>query len=141
MRHDRQDTISRDALLLAMEYRTAAEEDLYCVEKMREDCFESPHNACMLAARASEKFIKSKLLLTGADFSWIHDQTTLVNLFGDFDRKERAIEIAAQLSIYAINANYPSSVRTHIGREEASDAYDMLIEMIDIIRPYDVDSE
>lgn len=139
MRRNHSDEYAGDAYSLAMEYRDAAEEDLYCVEKMRSDRFGAAHNTCMLAARASEKFIKSKLLFMGRDVSWIHDQTSLINMFGDFEGKDRAIEIASLLSTYAINANYPSITRTHIGSEEAADAYDMLMEMIAIIRPYDTD--
>ena len=117
----------------AEEYIEAATEDLGALEVLFLDGFRYPHNACMLMARASEKYLKAKILLNGKDVGWIHDQTILLTELG-FSESDEIMNVAAQLSVYAVQANYPSVVRHKIDKEIAYSAYDDLFILLDSIR-------
>ena len=69
----------------------------------------------------------------GKNPNWIHDQRKLVREIGSFDGMDRVMEIASLLSPYAVEANYPSSIRNDLCEEDAEDAYNMSMEMISMI--------
>lgn len=110
---------------LANEYRDAALEDFGTLEILYEQGFRYPHNACMHIARASEKMMKSKLLLRGINPDWIHDQVELMQLLG-FSEDDPLMAIASQFSVFAINSNYPSAIRNNITVDVAMRSYDDL---------------
>ena len=118
------------------EYIDAAEEDLrsaYVLLTMNTGAY---HNVCMLSARASEKILKAKLIFEGKNVEWVHDQRKLVRELEDFEGYKRAMEIATVLSPYAVQANYPSIVRSKLDEDDALEAYEMSSEMISMLHPY-----
>lgn len=58
----------------------------------------------MHIARASEKMMKSKLLLRGTNPDWIHDQVELMLMLG-FSEEGPLMYTAAQFSTFAVNSN------------------------------------
>ena len=118
---------------LAEQYIESAAEDMGALEVLYHDGFRYPHNACMLMARASEKYLKAKILLKGEDIGWIHDQTILLTQLG-FSESDDVMDIGAQMSIYAVQANYPSVIRPTITGETAYATYDDLFRLLDSIR-------
>lgn len=60
--HTKPDVTKED---IAKEFISDAQEDLEVLELIRREDFAQAKNACMLAARYSEKLIKAKLILSG----------------------------------------------------------------------------
>ncbi|MBQ8179524.1 MAG: HEPN domain-containing protein [Candidatus Methanomethylophilaceae archaeon] len=120
----------------AARYLVAADEDLLVVERLREHGVPAPHDICMLSARASEKYIKSKSLLLGREPRKSHDQSRLLDTLGDFKGVRRAKDLAAVLSPYSTEANYPSDTMDAIDRDAADAAHSMLMEMMSMIQPH-----
>ena len=116
----------------AQGYYDAVIEDLGVLKLLEEDGFRYPCDACMLMARSSEKLMKAKLLLRGNDVSWIHDQTALLIELG-VSEEDPILATAAQLSVYAVKAAYPSDVRNSINTEVAKRSYEDLKELIGYI--------
>ena len=137
MRREPSKSFTNDPEELAREFLDAAKEDLDTVELMKSAGFTATHNACMLISRAAEKFIKAKLLMSGKGSVWTHDQSILIDSLGEFPGKDRALDIVLFLTPFATEANYPSLTRKRIDAEMAQVAYDYLIELIEIIRPFD----
>lgn len=54
-----------------------------------------------------------------------------------FSESDEIMNVAAQLSVYAVQANYPSVVRHKIDKEIAYSAYDDLFILLDSIRDID----
>ena len=135
MRREPSKSFTNDPEELAREFLDAAKEDLDTVELMKSAGFTATHNACMLISRAAEKFIKAKLLMSGkVQFGHM---ISLIDSLGEFPGKDRALDIVLFLTPFATEANYPSLTRRRIDAEMAQVAYDYLIELIEIIRPFD----
>lgn len=121
-----------------IEYMDAAEEDVRSAQALLSMKIPAYHNMCMLSARSSEKMLKARLIFEGKEIEWAHDQRKLVRELGDFDGCSRAMEIARALSPYAVQANYPSAVRSNLDDEDASEAYGMAMEIISMVHPYGI---
>jgi len=118
-----------------VEYIDAAEEDIRSAHVLLTMNIGAHHNVCMLSARASEKILKARLIFEGKDVEWVHDQRKLIRELGDFEGRERAMEIANVLSPYAVQANYPSVIRLGLDEDDALEAYEVASEMISIMHP------
>lgn len=132
MRPKAPDLNEQQRLALAEDYRLAAMEDLGTLEVLFRHGFLYPHNACMHIARASEKMMKSKLLLRGTNPDWIHDQVELMLMLG-FSEDDPLMHTAALFSTFAVNSNYPSAIRNNITSETANGSYDDLFEILDAV--------
>ena len=64
-------------------------------------------------------------------------QSILIDSLGEFPGKDRALDIVLFLTPFATEANYPSLTRRRIDAAMAQVAYDYLIALIEIIRPFD----
>ena len=117
----------------AARYLVAANEDLLVVERLREHGVPAPHDICMLSARASEKYLKSKSLVLDRRARTTHDQVLLLDGPGDFKDVRRAGAIAAVLSPCSTEADYPSDTMDAIDRDAA---HSMLMEMMSMIQPH-----
>ncbi|MBQ8178912.1 MAG: HEPN domain-containing protein [Candidatus Methanomethylophilaceae archaeon] len=118
-----------------VEYIDAAEEDIRSAHALLTMSIGAHHNVCMLSARASEKILKARLIFEGKDVDWVHDQRKLVRELGDFEGRQRAMEIAEALSPYAVQANYPSVIRSGLDEDDALEAYEMASEMFSMLHP------
>ena len=118
---------------VASEFIESAEEDLALIRDMRDGGFKYPHNACMIMARSTEKIMKAKLLLSGSDADFIHDQVELMIQLG-FSENDPVLAIAAEMSEYATQANYPSRIRKGITPSTAADSYKRMVELLNILR-------
>ena len=107
-------------------------EDLGTLEILYRKGFRYPHNACMHIARASEKMMKSKLLLRGTNPDWIHDQVELMLMLG-FSEEDPLMRIVAQFSTFTVNSSYPSAIRSNITADTAFGSYDDLFIMLDAV--------
>ncbi|MBP3386333.1 MAG: HEPN domain-containing protein [Candidatus Methanomethylophilaceae archaeon] len=133
MRHEK--PVGLDRQTMVSEYLEAADEDIAFIEVARSSKLDGHHNICMLAARASEKILKAKLISMGIDPAWTHNQVELVMQMGKIPDSDRALEIASEFSAYAVNANYPSNVRRMITADHAEEAYHMLMEIVAMFHP------
>ena len=52
---------------LVVDYIDASEEDIGSIEALLSAKVNAPHNICMLAARASEKILKARLIPNGKE--------------------------------------------------------------------------
>ena len=86
----------------------------------------------MHIARASEKMMKSKLLLRGTNPDWIHDQVELMLMLG-FSEEDPLMRIVAQFSTFTVNSSYPSAIRSNITADTAFGSYDDLFIMLDAV--------
>ncbi len=91
----------------------------------------------MLAARYSEKMLKARLLKSGVDLEWGHNLTKLVQLLPLFDGRDEALEIASELEPYSTQAAYPSIVRDSLPSEDAREAYDLAMRLVEITAMFD----
>lgn len=140
MRRDRM-LGSKTAQELSEEFYAAAQEDYEHLEYSRLTNFRNYGNACMLAARYAEKMLKARLLRIGEYPERNHNLRQLVMSLPPFHGSDRALEIAADLEPYAVQAAYPSLVRDTISPENAREAYDMAMEIVRLTAVFDGDVE
>ena len=134
MRHDECDG---DHTALAEAYLRAAEEDERTARILEPFMGEVPHNICMMASRACEKYLKAKSMYLNGKTTTIHDLIELLDSLGNVPNRGDAVRIASMLKRYPTQANYPSRTRDRIGVGEATRALELMDRLVSIIDPHD----